>query len=231
MIGKFGALTLSKVNEPRMPAAVCVSGGMSERSRVVIEDAARHAADVLELEALTIRVARRVRGASRRLMATASIHGIEVRRAATRWSPDDLQVLIFEEAAHHKLFTLGVDDGFTSLLGALVHEAFATWFSFDQWTQRDPTRVSRIITMPLPPILTDAESGYRLGELVGVATAGSADARKRLNVWYEDPLAERGLKATTQDVERMIDSAVSPVECANRLAEFYERLRPTIVGG
>lgn len=222
--------SVASLSEPRIGSEridVEVAGRVSDRSRRVLTYAAATAGAALGLGTVRVRVGKRRRGTPRQVVATASPDGIWIRASALRWSDPELRILVHEEVAHFKLITLGVAEGFHSLIGALVHEAFATGFSYRQWAAADATRIARIYTMPLPVAILDGEFGYRLGELLGAAGAGSEDARRRLARFYDDPSVDLFVKRLARRVEGILASSAEERQRAELLADLYLALQST----
>jgi hypothetical protein len=205
-----------------MSSSEIVVGGVGDpKDRRRIELWARRAAEALELPSLEIVV----RGAFK---ATRGLNGgvlpdgtVWIRRSLLRGSDERLGFFIYEEAAHRKLMSYGVDDGLHTFLGVVLHELYACWFQYHQFVAIEGKDPRNFVLRRLGVGAPTPSFAYELGGLLGPALAGNDKALRELRSWHESGKGDPALEGLSRRLQALQPYATDPVTLGKRLAQVY----------
>ena len=209
---------------------IVVRGLRDPEHRRRVEFWARRAAEALELPALEIVV----RGAFK---ATRGLNGgvlpdgtVWIRRSLLSGSDERLGFFIYEEAAHRKLMSYGVDDGLQTFLGAVLHELYAGWFQYHQLVAIDGKDPRNFVVRRLGVGAPTPSFAYELGGLLGPALAGNEKALRELRRWHESGKGDPALEGLSRRLQALQPFAIDPVTLGKRLAQVYGESQGTLRG-
>lgn len=156
------------------------------------------------------------------LLAGAGPDGIYIRRDLVTGEGVFAAATLLEEMAHYKMHQLGAThSGLTSFPAALIHEFFGAWYSWTRLLPVLPDDDDRFYDGPIPLARATADVGYTLGNFLGAAAAGVQTARRRVDTWFEQAVAEPGVKELAARLGRMAADARTPSELACGLARLF----------
>lgn len=182
---------------------------------------AQRAAAALELPVVRVDVRGRLRAVRGHRAGVLPDGTIWIRRSVVSGSDDRLGFLIYEEAAHQKLLTYGVDEGLHTFLGAVLHELYAGWFRYHQLITVDGKDARKFVLGRLPVGTPSPEFAYELGGVIGPALAGSEKARRELQRWHESGKGDPALEGLSRRLQALQPFATDPTTLATRVAALY----------
>jgi hypothetical protein len=149
-----------------------------------VERSLDHAAARLGLESVTLRVVEDEH-LPKEFVAGVNDAGVILMRRSFLESESQWGLIstLFEELAHAKLHSLGLEEGLASFRGAFLHEFFANWFTFRELLAVDDRLGALFDDGPIPAGIDTPKFGYRLGAFVGAAAAGVEEAQLRVDQW------------------------------------------------
>lgn len=184
---------------------------------------ASKAATALDLPWLEVRVLD-PGDTSGEIEAGANHKFIWIRPAIMDAHPLRLGYVLYEEAAHHKLATMGLLGALERPLTAFVHELYASWFQHWQMFVIEKHSAARLRVRPLTLSSSAMRSAYDLGSYVGMAAAQVEPAVDGLSGWLEDVHVDRAVRDSVRIIHEGLPSTGDAVAMADHLIKLHERL-------